>query len=426
MELRHLEGLWRCSKCGACTAVCPLYQQTTYEGMAARGKLALLEAAVDNGLDPSKGLRARLEDCLLCGACAANCPSLVPTTALFLEGRAALARTLGMPLPVRGMLAALASPGLQAAGMPWVGLLRQAGAFPLMGAVPAGLVPEPIRAAVRAAPPIAIRPFRSRPVPAPPVGQPLRGTVAYFAGCIMNWGYPDVAQATCRALAATGYRVEVPAVQCCGMPHRVYGDEDTARRLARRNLEALEGFEAVITDCASCGAALKSYGELLGEEAALAEHAQAVAARVLDISQFLARHGLPALREGTPLRVTYHEPCHLGREQGVKAEPRQLLRALPGVEYVEMTGADVCCGGAGSFCITHASLSQRIGEAKTASILATGASVVASGCPSCIGQLSAMLRGRGPGVRVCHPLELLAERLGASHPEGLPEGPPPI
>jgi glycolate oxidase iron-sulfur subunit len=414
MELRHQEGLWRCSKCGACTAVCPLYQHTTYEGMAARGKLALLEAAVDNhlgGLGPSRGLRARLEDCLLCGACAANCPSLVPTTALFLEGRAALARTLGLPLPVRGMLAMLASTGLQAAGMPWVGLAQRAGLPGLVESVPPPLVPESLRAAAAAAPPIAIRPFRSRPVPAPPAGQPVRGRVAYFAGCIMNWGYPDVAEATCRALAAIGYRVEVPAVQCCGMPHRVYGDEETARRLARSNLGALEGYEAVITDCASCGAALKSSGELLGEDARLGERARVLAGKVSDISQFLAQRGLPTLRKAAPLRVTYHEPCHLGREQGVKAEPRRLLQAIPGIEYVEMKGADVCCGGAGSFCLTHAALSREVGEAKVASILATGASVVASGCPSCITQLSLMLRGRGARVRVCHPLELLAERL---------------
>jgi glycolate oxidase iron-sulfur subunit len=238
----------------------------------------------------------------------------------------------------------------------------------------------------------------------------------------MNWGYPEVAEATCRALAAIGYRVEVPAVHCCGMPHRVYGDEDTARRLARRNLEALEGYESIVTDCASCGAALKDYGELLGDDTPLAECARTLAGKVSDISEFLAKRGLPSLHGGNPLRVTYHEPCHLGREQGVKAEPRELLKALPGIEYVEMRGADVCCGGAGSFCITHAALSQQIGEAKIASILATGASVVASGCPSCITQLSALLHGRGAEVRVCHPLELLAERLGASSPEGPPTG----
>jgi glycolate oxidase iron-sulfur subunit len=110
----------------------------------------------------------------------------------------------------------------------------------------------------------------------------------------------------------------------------------------------------------------------------------------------------------------------------VKAEPRELLKAIPGIEYVEMKGADVCCGGAGSFCITHAALSQQIGEAKIASILASGASVVASGCPSCIAQLSLMLRGSGAGVRVCHPLELVAERLGAPRPEGPPAGTPSV
>jgi glycolate oxidase iron-sulfur subunit len=411
MELRHLDGLWRCNKCGACTAVCPLYQQTPYEGVTARGKLALLEAVVDNGLTLSPRLRARLQECLLCGACAANCPSMVPTTALFLEGRAALTQDLGLPLPARALLAVLGSPGLQAAGMPWVGLAQRARIAQALQSGPDGFLPEAVRAALRTAPPVSLRPFRRRPLPSPLDGMPTRGTVAYFAGCMMNWGYPEVAGATCRVLATMGYRVEVPPVLCCGMPHRVYGEEEAARRLAQYNLGLLDGYEAVVTDCASCGAALKSFEELFAADPREQDRAARFAGRVSDISQFLARHGLPALQEGAPVRVTYHEPCHLGREQGLKAEPRQLLRALPGVELVEMRGADVCCGGAGSFCVTHPELSGKVGGAKVGSILETRAEVVASGCPSCISQLSALLRGRGVGLRVCHPVELLEERL---------------
>jgi len=411
MELRHLEGLWRCSKCGACTAVCPLYQQTTYEGVTARGKLALLEAVVDNGLTPSPLLRARLQECLLCGACAANCPSMVPTTALFLEGRAALTRELGLPVLAQALLSALSSPGLQAAGMPWVGLAQRAQIFHVLQAGPNGLLPEPLRAAMRAAPPVALLPFRSRPLPPPPEGRQIRGTVAYFAGCVMNWGYPQVASATCRVLTAIGYRVEVPPVRCCGMPHRVYGDEGAARRLASRNLQVLGGYEAIVTDCASCGAALKSYGDLFANDPRQQDRARHFASRVSDVSQFLARHGLPELQEAAPVRITYHEPCHLGREQGLKGEPRQLLQALPGAEFVEMRGADVCCGGAGSFCVTHPELAGKVGAEKVDNILATRVEVVASGCPSCISQLNALLRVRGVSLRVCHPIELLEERI---------------
>ncbi len=414
MELARLTALWRCNKCGACTAVCPLYQQTVLEGMAARGKLALLEALMDGALAPSPALRQTLEDCLLCGACAQNCPSLVPTTDLFLEARADLAGLLGLSWPVRVSLRALGSRRLLAAGMRWLGLLQRMGLLRVLEQRPGRLLPATVRAAVRAAPPIALRPFSARRVSGEVEGRAPRGTVAYFAGCVVNWGYAGVAEATRRCLEASGFRVVAPAVLCCGMPHRASGDTEATRRLARRNIEALQPYAAVITDCASCGATLKGYRALLSDDPAYRERAAIVSARVADVSEFLVKQGLPRTLEALPVRVTYHEPCHLGRGQGVKEEPRQILGAIRGVELVEMKGADVCCGGAGSFCVTHPDLSAKVGAAKVESILATRAEVVASGCPSCISQLRAMLRERGVEARVCHPVELLADSLRKS------------
>ncbi len=399
MELAHLNALWRCNKCGACTAVCPLYQETVNEGMAARGKLALLEAVVDGALAPSQALRQKIEDCLLCGACAQNCPSLVPTTDLFLEARGELARIFGVPLPVRLFLFALASPALMGMGMPAVRLLQRAD-LPRLAAS---------RAALRSAPPVPGRPYRTRPLPYRNDGEGSRETVAYFAGCFMNWGYAEAAEATRLALTLGGYRVDSPPVLCCGLPHRVYGDVEAARRLARKNIEMLEKYAAIVTDCASCGAALKEYRELLAEDPAFRERADAISARVADVSEFLMKGPLAGVRGEVPLRVTYHEPCHLGRGQGVKTQPRELLNSIPGLEYVEMKGADVCCGGAGSFCVTHPDLSEKVGAAKVENILATRADVVASGCPSCMSQLRAMLHERKSSIRVCHPIELLAE-----------------
>jgi glycolate oxidase iron-sulfur subunit len=225
----------------------------------------------------------------------------------------------------------------------------------------------------------------------------------------MNWGYADAAEATRLALRASGYWVESPSVVCCGMPHRVYGDEEAARRLARRNIEALEKYAAVVTDCASCGAALKDYRNLLADDPGYRDRAQAVSAGVADVSEFLMAQGLPRPGGEVRLRVTYHEPCHLGRGQGVIRQPRELLKSVPGLEFVEMKGADVCCGGAGSFCVTHPELSEKVGAVKVESILATRPEVVASGCPSCISQLRALLQARAVGIRVCHPVELLAE-----------------
>ncbi len=410
MRITNLNALWRCSKCGACTAVCPLYQQTVQEGMTARGKLALIEAVQDGALQPSERMRQRLEDCLLCGACAQNCPSLVPTLELFLEARGELADTFGVPLPMRLFLLSLGSSRAQAAGMPAMRAMQRAGLKRLVESGAAALLPAPLRAALQAVPVLPGRSFRTRHAREFD-GAGRRASVAYFVGCMMNWAYVDAAEATYQALMRTGTRVDCPPVVCCGMPHQVTGDRAAARALAQENIRRLEGYETIVTDCASCGAALKGYGELLKDDPALGGAAAALASRVRDVSQVLVAPDRVGTPRGDRIRVTYHEPCHLGRGQNVRAEPRRLLQQLPGMELVEMRGADVCCGGAGSFCFTHPDLSGKVGEAKVASILATRAEVVVSGCPSCMAQLSVMLRRRGSAVRVCHPVELLAARL---------------
>jgi glycolate dehydrogenase iron-sulfur subunit len=411
MEFSALAALFKCNKCGSCTSVCPLYQNTVYEGMAARGKLALLEAVAEGRLEAGEAVRARLEDCLLCGACAQNCPSFVPTTDLFLEARAGLAKDLGLPVPIRMLLTALQSPALMSLGTPPLALLQRAGIPRIMLEQLGGLLPDAVRAGLRSMPPAPLRSFRARARRLRTIGDGGRGTVGYFAGCFMNWGYADAAMATRTMLIRGGFRVEAPAVVCCGVPHRAYGDMEAARDLARKNIAALEGYDHVVTDCASCGAALKEYRHLLKDDPEYHERAEKLSGRAADISEFLVKHDFPRPQGHAPLRVTYHDPCHLVRGQGIKSQPREILRSIPGIEYVEMQGADVCCGAAGSFCVTHPALSEAVGSTKAQSILATGADVVVSGCPSCLTQLRAMLRAEGSSIRVCHPSELLAESL---------------
>jgi len=402
-------ALFKCNKCGSCTSVCPLYRHTVYEGMVARGKLALVESMLDGGAVTPEAARDVLENCLLCGACAQNCPSLVPTTELFLAARAAFAGQLGLPLPIRGLLRVLASPKALGSLMPPLSLVQRSGLPRLLDGPLGGLAPEVLKAAARTAPPVPGRAFRSRPIPS---GSGARGRVAYFAGCFMNWGYAGAARGTCLALARAGFRVESPAVVCCGVPHRAYGDIGAALDLARRNVAALEGYEAIVSDCASCGAALKEYGRLLAGDPVFAERAQRVSSRVADAAEFLVGQAVAPPQGEVRIRVTWHDPCHLVRGQGVKAQPRQVLRSIPGVELIEMKGADVCCGSAGSFCVTHPALSQAVGGAKAESIAATGADAVVTACPACLSQLRAMLRARGAATRVIHLSELLAESYG--------------
>lgn len=344
------------------------------ESLAARGKIALWEAVGEGLLSPSPALRAKLDTCLLCGACAAHCPSLVATCDLFLAARARLAERWGPPLFVRCFLRVLASP-LPAA-------LRRA--FPTgpasRGSASAGSAGE-------------------------------GGAVAYFPGCFWNWGRPRLVEATRAVLSACGYRVGYPALACCGMPHRVHGQVEMARALARQNIAALEGYAAVVTDCASCGAALKGYGELLADDPLYRERGQRFSSRVYDICEFLVKNGFPRPQGKVPLRVTYHDPCHLARGQGIKEEPRRLLASLPGLELVEMKDADTCCGGAGLFSLTHPRLSEGVGAEKVANLLATGASAVATGCPSCLRQIAVLLRRRRLRTSIFHPVELLARGL---------------
>jgi glycolate oxidase iron-sulfur subunit len=409
MEFSELAALFKCNKCGSCTSVCPLYQNTVQEGMAARGKLALLEAVADGRLEAGEPVRAKLEDCLLCGACAQNCPSFVPTTDLFLEARAGLTKDLGLPVAIRMLLTALQSPALMSLGTPPLALLQRAGIPRIMLEQLGGLLPDAVRAGLRSMPPAPLRSFRARVQRLPTNGDGRKGTVGYFAGCFMNWGYADAAMATRTMLTRGGFRVEVPAVVCCGVPHRAYGDMEAAQDLARKNVAALETYDHVVTDCASCGAALKEYKHILKDDPAYRERAERLSSRTSDISEFLMKQGFPMPQGRVPLRVTYHDPCHLVRGQGIKSQPRDILRAIPGVEYVEMKGADVCCGAAGSFCVTHPALSEDVGSNKADSILETKADVVVSGCPSCLTQLKAMLTAKRSKVKVMHPMELLAE-----------------
>ncbi|MEW6049185.1 MAG: heterodisulfide reductase-related iron-sulfur binding cluster, partial [Bacillota bacterium] len=142
------------------------------------------------------------------------------------------------------------------------------------------------------------------------------------------------------------------------------------------------------------------------------DRARALARRVFDVCEFLVRHGYRRPERAVRLRVTYHDPCHLGRGQGVREQPRRILQSIPDLELVEMKGADMCCGGGDSFALRRRELAHQVGRQKVASIVATGAEAVVSGCPSCLSQLRAMLRGTRTRTAVCHPVELLARSYG--------------
>jgi len=257
-----------------------------------------------------------------------------------------------------------------------------------------------------------------------PAHNPARGRVAFFSGCVASIATARTNEATVRVLIRNGLEVVVPPAQvCCGAIHLHSGDRDTARELARRNIEAFtpsptllkgegRGYDAIITNAAGCGVALKEYGELLRDDPAYASRARAFSEKVKDVTEFLADLPFnPPLMPSTPypIRITYQDPCHLAHGQGVRGQPRALLRSIPGLELVEMADSDQCCGSAGVYNVTHPDMASWVLEEKMSKVAATGAEIIATANVGCMLQLGMGVRRAGLKARVAHVVDLLDE-----------------
>ncbi len=425
-DLATLRGLLRrleeelvvCMRCGMCQAVCPVFAQTGREADVARGKLALLDGLLQAMLDDPEGVRARLERCLLCGSCAANCPSGVNVLGIFLKARAILAGYLGLSPAKKAIFRRLlAHPRVLDRAVEWAAVFQKLLARPVNETVgtSCGRIPAPLLAG-RHFRPLASDPFHRR-CPArdtpPREGKP---RVAFFTGCLIDKIFPSVAESALRALDHRGAGVFLPAGQgCCGIPALSGGDLATFQRLVALHLDLFdpERFDVLVTCCATCASTLKKLWPALCAETLL-PRARILAEKTMDISQLLVRRLGVAAAPGGPREgriVTVHDPCHLKKSLGVFAEPRELIRAAGGWTLREMEGSDDCCGMGGSFNLAHYELSKAIGRLKRARIAATGCEVVATGCPACMLQISDMLSQAGDAIAVRHPVELYAASL---------------
>ncbi len=397
----------RCMKCGNCQAVCPLYSELRKEAAAARGKIRLVEALLAGELALGGRLEDRLALCLTCGACSANCPSGVRFDRVILAARTAAVRRRGLS-PVKRLV--------------FYGVLRHRRVF--RGSLRAG---RRLQGLVRR-PRFPIGLDRRRVVPAlarrtlleelPPVVRvpEARWRVAYFAGCMNTYVYTGIGRSVVEVLAENRVEVVIPSTQhCCGIPVIVAGDQRLAREMAQSNLGVFAGLQvdALITSCSTCVAAWRHhYPELLPGEAH--RTAAALARKTYDISEFLVDVvGLRPPTASLGVSVTYHDPCHLNRIAGVTRQPREILRAIPGVEFRELSDPGRCCGGAGSFSLSHYGLSMRVAAHKVKDIAGTGAAAVATGCPACRMQLEDALTQAGLAHPVRHVVELLAEAYRA-------------
>jgi glycolate oxidase iron-sulfur subunit len=403
-----------CIRCGLCLSVCPTYKDSLRETESPRGRVALVAKAIEGELDLTRNFKDHMYRCLACLACNDICPVGIRPADVCLEARYAIHQATPVPplkpilfrgvFPRTGLLELLTKP---------VAIYDRTGLRRIVNAIRVtSFLPSQLRDMERMLPHrLPLRGTRHRLPELVVARGERRAHVAYFLGCVQGVMMAEGSKATVEVLAENGCDVVIPKnVKCCGMPMVGYGFKDEARAMARHNIDLLLGFnvDAIISDCATCGSSLKEYPHWLADDHEYAGRARQFADKVRDISEFLAEIGIRPPEGKVEARVTYHDPCHLCRAQGIRAQPREMLLAA-GVELVEMEGADTCCGSAGTQLITHYHTSVGILERKMDNLAATEAEVVASGCPGCQMQLSLGVKRRGLKARVVHPSELLAQ-----------------
>jgi L-lactate dehydrogenase complex protein LldF len=403
-----------CINCGSCLDHCPVYAVIgdKYGVTTHFGGIGLLQASFTAGLDLTS--RQGLSLCLNCRACVDPCPVNIDTPEMHARLRERVPKAARLPAMARAMLAMTARvPLMRAAGTALyvaerLGLRRLA----------TSVLPPRLRELAPLLPPMpSPREMAPPPEEISPIG-PQRHTVAFFTGCVMSTWLAPITWATLRVLARSGCRIRVPRAQgCCGALHHHMGEGEDARALARRVIDAFDGLddcEAILTNSAGCGTAMKEYAELLREDPVYADRAQRYAARVQDVHEFLARAGIPVPLAPVRRRAVYFDPCHLGIAQGIRDEPRLLLGRIPDLDLVEATRREACCGSAGIYNIVHPDVSGRLADLLIQDLLAVNPDLIVTSNPGCLLQARWGLTRAGAQdrVQVVHVMELLDRATG--------------
>jgi glycolate oxidase iron-sulfur subunit len=402
--------LINCMRCGMCLPACPTYRETFLETASPRGRVALVRKLQEGELDQSERLLEYLAMCLDCQACASACPCGVNAGELVAEFTCERKGGDGLGFMEELILRKLVPhPDRLEASMVPMRLYQRTGLQKLVRKL--GILkmfPKPLERMEGLLSDLPARPLRQELHEVTHAVGTERGTVGFFLGCVMSLIFSDASRATIKLLSSLGYRVITPKNQvCCGAPNMLAGDLAGLKEAARTNVELFGGYEVdfIVTDCGGCGAELKKYGHHLDGDG----DAEAFSSRVMDISQVLAQHSddLRGKLKPLPIEVTYHDPCHIAHCQGIRREPRELLKLVPGLAYRELESADACCGSAGTYNIERPEMSDRILQRKLDTIRATGAEVLVTSNPGCLLQLKKGLADQLPDVRIMHLTELL-------------------
>jgi glycolate oxidase iron-sulfur subunit len=400
-----------CVHCGFCLPSCPTYVLWGSEADSPRGRIYLMNQGL-GGEPLTDSTVQHFDSCLGCMACVTACPSGVQYDRLIEDTRAQVERRHPrsakdralrtaifalFPYPrrlrlLRGPLRAYQSSGLQ-------GLLARSGLLARLGPTLATL--ESLAPKLRA-------------VPKPPRRVAARGTrravVGMLTGCVQSAFFPDVNAATVRVLAAEGCDVVIPPNQgCCGALSVHNGRRAEAQRFARRLISTFErtGMDYFVVNAAGCGSSLKEYDELLADDPAYAARAVAFTAKVRDLAELLDELGPVAVRHPLPMTVAYHDACHLGHAQGIRTQPRSLLRGIPELTVREIAEPELCCGSAGIWNVLNPVPAAELGDRKAGNVLATGAELLVTANPGCLMQVAAAVRRQGGDIALAHTAQVL-------------------
>jgi glycolate oxidase iron-sulfur subunit len=408
------EDFSRCVHCGLCLNHCPTYRLWQLEADSPRGRIRQMMLVNQGELPVSEGFVDHIDKCLDCRSCESACPSAVSYGKLVEHARARIERDFKRPLfsrvardfvyrrllPYPERIAKLAKlvriyqrSGLQAAA-------RTSGFLRLLGLANRDLL----------LPPIDQHFFFDQLGRTFPARGTRRARVAFFAGCVANVTFAALNEATIRVLTANGCEVVVPGGQfCCGALPAHAGVRDVARDLARWNIAAFASvnFDALVTNAAGCGSTLKEYEYFFTADEPEYAEAAALAKKTRDVTEFLASIGLSARLKPVPARITYQDSCHLLHGQKIREAPRQLLRAIPGLEFVELPFADICCGSAGVYNVTETKASLDLLTEKMGYARSTNAQIIATANPGCLLQLRAGAAIHKTGQEVLHVIDLL-------------------
>jgi glycolate oxidase iron-sulfur subunit len=408
------EDYARCIRCGLCLNNCPTYRLWQLEADSPRGRIRQMILVNEGELPLSAGFVDHIDKCLDCRACETACPSGVEYGKLVEQARARIEKQYRRPLVTRlarkvfieGLLPHPARIAFTAKLLRFYqrsGLQRLSRATDILKLL--GLAERE-----KLLPVIDERFFFDQLGKTFPARGPRRAKVAFFAGCVANVTFTKLNEATIRVLTVNGCEVLVPDRQrCCGALAAHAGVRDTARELARTNMEAFTDgeFDAILTNAAGCGSTLREYDRLFADNES--EHAKAVAfqQKVRDVTEFLAELGLTAMLQPISARVTYQDSCHLLHGQKIREAPRQLLRAIPELKFVELPHSDICCGSAGIYNVTQTKAALELLQEKMGHASSTGAAIIATANPGCLLQMRAGAEIHRTGQEVLHVIELL-------------------